>query len=413
MTPRTILICAFVACHLLAGCLGGDGDDSSPDFAGPVVVESVPMEEGGAAAEARAQAEAEPAPSATGTALGYPLDGDYYQRLWLNGSFSAAQGDTSGGLCTVESCNEYIDITDAIPTDVPVTVRLELRYDPGPIPFRSGFMQAWFAGDYVRHHSPSHSALSGHVDTKQVVHVEPGQQLQVGLYYGRSAEPGQDLEYTLSVTVEAASSRIPAGVPTAFEAGPGTEVLLQAADNGGLAFVLYDPAGAVAGRNAGTGASRIILGPEADAGEYVLLLLQDSAPATLTGGKGGDLWPVGYRVQLGDSVPVAPAGPSHATLTTSGSPVRVGYVIKADTNAAPIGGRRWMPYTVLLEGPEGPVGQGDYGPGCIICGRTGHLLTDLGLPEVAAGDYTATLSPSMVAKSPALEMYVYAHYLDR
>ncbi|MDX1611851.1 MAG: hypothetical protein R3185_05740, partial [Candidatus Thermoplasmatota archaeon] len=270
--PRAMrsAVALLVLLAALTGCIGGDQVETQGSDASPT---------------ANLSSEGATLPGTEAMPAGFlesePLDAV----RWENGSFHVTEHSYPKGMIT-GIAGEYdpdrrsFDISDMVPTGVPVTLTAEVNADLG-----EGDVDLWIQADPGAIWSADYDTPYGGYSRIEVTLVYTGQApVEVVVRYDE-IDDSESFDYTLSIRATHDPMVLPPGLPVELALpGPASTVQVEAPDaDGEAAAMLFDPDDQLVERvDLSGGQATFELAEDAQAGDYVLFITESSGLSTVT-----------------------------------------------------------------------------------------------------------------------------------
>lgn len=392
---RAWIIVAALLTSTAAGCIGGDAGSDQVEAA----------EAGGTVTGLEAT---EPP-----TTLSFAAGGVVDETRWENGTFHVSEhsfpkGVATGILGEYDADRRVIDVTDMVPTGVPVILEAEIHAELG-----RGDLDLWLTAPegevWARDYD---TPYGGYSRIRSLIVHEAGGPLELNVRYDE-IDDSQSFDYTLEITSRADPAVVPPGVPVALELpaggtlglGPVEEFALSDEPDG-LEAMLWGPDDTDLGRlSAADGSSTFTVADEAAGGEHVVMGVHDSpafriqvSSATETD---ASLRPLTQAFTMGPGVETDESPEVTWSFELETAPIQVGVF----TNATEVSDG----LEVRLAGPSETILESSIGGLWINAGF--GWLSPMGADGLTAGTYEATVTyDHAVGASPIEANHVVVGY---
>lgn len=377
---RAWIIVAALLVSTAAGCIGGDGGS-----------DQLALDEAVSATGSGDELDAAGGWANLSFPAGEPVD----ETRWENGTFHVSEhsfpkGVATGILGEYDADRRVIDVTDMVPTGVPVILQAEIHAELG-----RGDVDLWltapegevWASDYD-------TPYGGYSRIRSVIVHEAGGSLELNVRYDE-IDDSESFDYTLEITSRADPAVVPPGVPVALELpGSGDTLELTPVEGfalsdapDGLEAMLWGPDDTYLGRLADAeDRTTFTVTDEAAAGEHVVMGVHDSpafrVQVSSATGADGPLRPLIRSFTLGPGVETDDSPELTWTFELETAPIQVGIFTNATEVSDGLEARLIGPSETILESSIGG----------LWIGAGFGWLSPVGADGLAAGTYEATVT---------------------
>lgn len=392
------LLAALGFLLLAAGCLGGSGDEAA--------LNSTDVNETDAALEGTDAA------GANGT-QGLGFEGPTRETtISDSGTFTLGDGAFVGGAVRGTDMRQH-DLTSEVPTNAPVTVNVTITYDGETSQLNGEWLLEnveVFDTHYVKSFETNtiwmEASLARTSNAGSVVAV-----VQADLA-GESPERQYSIEATISSQGDASLAGVPTSVPVTEDSGG---FVIEARGGQPLGSVaVWDPQGTMQRLEPTAGSVSLTVSSEDPLGRYVVLPTPAddepgvaSAPLTVqarnaSGAPSAPLKVVEVETREGSWNSVSHGGTAEWSFRQNQAPIQAGMRARP---TQPVSTTGLGTLDVQLSSPAGTVIEGSLG-GFYLGPVEEIWLTDVGAPNLVAGNYNATASLSEGASSWEVSHFV-------
>lgn len=384
-------ILPLLAAAMLAttGCLGTGGEDTATSDAEPLDPSASPQASGAGSDNGSGT---DPGPSTLSfQGLEAPVDAT----VWRNDTFPTTESCLGGG-CVTSDHSHAIELTEEVPTGVPVRIEATLTYESSrtvPGPFPTNFLAVDVAAPGATVYATDTSSGPGN-ETLRTLLVRSDQDEVRALVNATLTEP-PEADYTLQLDVTARPQVVPGHVPVAVPVrGSNASLTVEApgTNENSTSARVWDPQDdVVATAEVIEPGDRWTTGPLEETGTFVVALGLPGSGARLIvpNGSAEPLRPLEVQTELGEPRSPGPDGTVRWEFTQERVPLRLGlYEQRADrtTTTAGMEGH--------LSGPDGTVLEVHTRPSLGIGSPQGVKSTWHTGPvdaKVVSGDYQAVV----------------------
>lgn len=395
---RAWIIVAALLVSTAAGCVGGNEDAGQVDLTEAVGAAGTGDDVG---------------PAGGWTNLSFASGETVDETRWENGTFHVREHSFPKGVATgivgeYDADRRVIDVTDMVPTGVPVIFQAEIHAELG-----RGDVDLWltapegevWASDYD-------TPYGGYSRIRSVIVHETGGSLELNVRYDE-IDDSESFDYTLEITSRADPSVVPPGVPVAVELPAGDTLELTPVEGfalsdgpDGLEAMLWGPDDTYLGRlTEAEDRTTFTVAGEVAGGEHVVMAVHDS-PAfrvQISNGTGTDapLRPLTQSFYLGPGVETDDSSEVTWTFELEAAPIQVGIFTNATEVSDGLEARLVGPSETILESSIGG----------LWIGAGFGWLSPVGADGLAAGTYEATVAyDNAVGVSPIEANHVVVGY---
>lgn len=333
-----VMVGALLVLPALAGCIGGG---AGPD-AGPAVTDGIDDASGGP----------EDAGAADGpTVLAFDAEAAN-ATVEESGTFAVHEPFFPAGWLT-DSAVRSFDITDMVPTGVPVHLNITLTHDTGHPAgaFGANELDVWIEADQATVYWISSAYAPGQIAMSRTV-VRQGGSISVAVAaYAPVVESADGLDYTVRIDSAVRPAVVPTDVaPVEVALAPGQTVNARAPGGEFVGFGVYGPDDAFLDRTGGDGEAAYTVPDDAPAGDYVLGIWSPAPAVTLTT-DAPDPQPMRALirpVEWSEPTPYGGTGEETWSFDLDAPPLLVGLFFQ-DTGTSPYGGPALAPGEVAMD----------------------------------------------------------------